>query len=50
MINPKKLTKTTQCFVDLNKNLIKFKGEALVEVKTEKNKVKTHSHYFVLIG
>ena len=28
-----------RCFVDVNKNPIKFKGEALVEVKTEKSKV-----------
>ena len=26
-------------YVDVNKNLIKFKGEALVEVKTERNRV-----------
>ena len=39
IINQKKLTKTTKCFVDVNKNPIKFKGEALVEVKTEKSKV-----------
>ena len=37
--NPKKLTKTTRCSVDVNKNPIKFKGEALVEVQTEKSKV-----------
>ena len=36
IINPKKLTKTSKCFVDFNKNPIKFNGEALVEVKTEK--------------
>ena len=30
---------TTKCFVDVNKNPIKFKGEALVEVKTEKSRV-----------
>ena len=39
IISPKKLMKTTNCFVDVNKNPIKFKGEALVEVKTEKSKV-----------
>ena len=39
IINPKKLTKMPKYFVDVNKNPIKFKGEALVEVKTEKSKV-----------
>ena len=39
IINPKKLTETTKCFVDVNKNPIKFKGEALVEVKIEKSTV-----------
>ena len=38
-MNPKKLTKTAKCFVDVNLNPINFKGEALVEVKTEKSKV-----------
>ena len=37
IINPKKLAKTTKCFVNVNKNPIKIKGEALVEVKTEKS-------------
>ena len=36
IINPKIPMETTRCFVDVNKNPIKFKGEALVEVKTEK--------------
>ena len=39
IISPKKLMKPTKCFVDINKNPIKIKGEALVEVKTEKNEV-----------
>ena len=39
IINSKKLAKTAKCFVDVNKNPIKFKGEALVEVKTEKSRV-----------
>ena len=30
--------KTTKTFVDVNKNPIKFKGEAMVEVKTEKSR------------
>ena len=32
------MKETTKIFVDVNKNPIKFKGEALVEVKTEKSK------------
>ena len=32
------MMKTTKTFVDVNKNPIKFKGEAMVEVKTEKSK------------
>ena len=33
------LQKTTKNFVDVDKNpIIKFKGEAMVEVKTEKSK------------
>ena len=39
IIIPEKLTKTARCFVDVGKNPIKFKGEALVEVRTEKSKV-----------
>ena len=39
IINPKKLTKMTKCFVDVNKNPIKFKGETLVEVITEKSEL-----------
>ena len=38
IINPSEIHKTTQCFVDVNKNPKKFKGEAMVEVKTEKTK------------
>ena len=37
IINPVEM-KTTKPFVDVYKNPIKFKGEAMVEVKTEKNK------------
>ena len=53
-INPKELTTTTKRFVDVNKKPIKFKDEALVEVKTKKAelcyqslylRIKTHSHY-----
>ena len=39
IFSPKKLTKTTKIFVDINKNPIKFKGDALVRVKTEKSKI-----------
>ena len=35
LITPKELKKTTETFVDVNKNPIRFKGEAMVEVKTE---------------
>ena len=38
IIIPSEIHKTTQCFVDVNKNPIKLKGEAMVEVKTEKSK------------
>ena len=38
MITPKEMKKTTKIFVDVNKNPIRFKGEAMVEVKTEKSK------------
>ena len=31
IINALEIRKTTKCFVDVNKNLIRFKGEALVE-------------------
>ena len=37
-INVTKIKKTTNNFVDVNKNPINFKGEVLVEVKTEKSK------------
>ena len=37
-ISPVELQKTTKSFLDVNKNPIKFKGEAMVEVKTEKSK------------
>ena len=36
IINPKELKKVTKCFIDVNKNPIKFRGEAIVEVKTKK--------------
>ena len=38
IFSPTEIHKTTKCFVDVNKNPIKFKGEAMVEVKTEKSK------------
>ena len=38
IINPIEIKKTTKTSVDVNKNPIKFKGEAMVEVKTEKIK------------
>ena len=38
IITPTEMKKTTKTFVDVNKNPIKFKGEAMVEVKTEKSK------------
>ena len=39
IITPKQIKPTSKCFVDVNKNPIEFKGEAIVEVKTEKTKV-----------
>ena len=39
IINPKEINVTSKCFVDVNKNTIKFKGETMVEVKTEKTKI-----------
>ena len=39
IINPEGIKPTTKCFVDVNKNPIKFRGEAMVEVKTEKTQV-----------
>ena len=38
IITSKEMKETTKIFVDVNKNPIKFKGEAMVEVKTEKSK------------
>ena len=35
IISPIEIHKSTKSFVDVNKNPIKFKGEAMVEVKTE---------------
>ena len=32
------MKKTTKTFVDVNENPIKFKGETMIEVKTEKGK------------
>ena len=40
IINPNDIQETTKCFVDVNKNPMKFKGEAMVEVKTEKKYLK----------
>ena len=37
IINPKNMKATPKCNVDVNKNPIKFKGEAMVEVKAERN-------------
>ena len=39
IIIPKDFKTTSKCFVDVNKNPIKFKGETMVEVKTERTKV-----------
>ena len=39
IITPKQIKATSKCFVDVNKNPNEFKGEAIVEVKTEKTKV-----------
>ena len=39
IVNTAEIHKTTKRFVDVNKNPIKLKGEAMVEVKTEKSKV-----------
>ena len=38
IVTRKEIKKTTKTFVDVNKNPIRFKGEAMVEVKTEKSK------------
>ena len=38
IITPKEMKETTKTFVDVNKNPIKFKGEAMVELKTESSK------------
>ena len=38
IITPEEIKKTTKTFVDVNKNPMKFKGEAMVEVRTEKIK------------
>ena len=39
IIIPEGIKPTTKCFVDVNRNPIKFRGEAIVEVKTEKTQV-----------
>ena len=39
IIFPEGIKPTTKCFVDVNKNPIKFRSEAMVEVKTEKTQV-----------
>ena len=38
IITPKEKKETTKTFIDVNKNPITFKGEAMVEVRTEKGK------------
>ena len=38
IMTPKEIKKTTKTFVDVNRNPIRFKGEAMVEAKTEKSK------------
>ena len=38
-INPKNMKATPRCYVDVNRNPIKFKDEAMVEVKTERSRV-----------
>ena len=52
IINQKELNKTTKLFVDVNKNPVKFEGDAMVKIKSEKNtevililvsETKTHS-------
>ena len=40
IMNPTHIKETTKCVVEVNKNPIKFKGEAVVEVKTEKSNEK----------
>ena len=42
IINPTHIKETTKCFVDINKNPITFKGEAIVEVKTGKSNENCH--------
>ena len=37
--NPKETKTISNCFVDVNKNPINFKGKAMVEIKTERTKV-----------
>ena len=39
IIHTKELMKATKCFVDVNKNPIKFKGESMVEDRNKKNRV-----------
>ena len=39
IINTAEIHRTTKSFVGVNKNPIKFKGETMVEVKTEKSKI-----------
>ena len=39
IIDSAEIRRTTKSFVDVNKNPIKFKGETMVEVKTEKSKI-----------
>ena len=39
IINPQNMRATPRCYVDVNNNPVKFKGEAMVEVKTERSRV-----------
>ena len=39
MPNPKDIKTTPKRYIDVNNNPIKFKGEAMDEVKTERNKM-----------
>ena len=39
MPNPKDIKTTPKLYIDVNNNPIKFKGEAMDEVKTERNKM-----------
>ena len=45
IINPTEINKTTKNSVDVNKNPIKFKGKAMVEVKMEKKQTDSTRSY-----